>query len=124
MLSKQERDLILAEFAKNMKDARRAKGAIIPEEDTLYDGEFPGYGLHKHDENNPFGTHRHHAGDDIDGAHVHSPQNPGGEHSHGPRAGMELIDGRHFHEHDSLGWHHHEEHDNKNPGEIPIEKLT
>lgn len=77
--------------------------------------------MHKHDDNNPFGLHRHYVDEDVDGAHVHSPQNPGGEHAHGELKGVALIDGKHHHDGNGLGWHHHCDHE-ENYGEIPVEK--
>lgn len=96
----------------------------LPEEDALFKKDYPSGGVHKHDENNPFGMHRHFLEDKIDGAHIHSPQNPGGEHFHGENKGMALIDGKHFHfhEYDALGWHNHAEDEDKNAGQIPINK--
>lgn len=40
------------------------------------------YGLHTHDEGNPFGLHTHYPGGPIGGAHVHTAQNPLGRHTH------------------------------------------
>ena len=118
MLTNKDRELILAEFEKNMRNARRAKGELLPEDNSLLREEYPGPGLHVHDEDNPFGVHRHHAGDELDGAHVHTPQNPGGEHVHGEHAGMALIDGKHHHDHGETGWHHHHGEDDMDKGKI------
>ena len=70
----------------------------------------PTGGLHEHTEENPFGLHRHHAGDPLDGAHKHTPENPYGEHIHGEYAGMAMIDGAHTHSVYDLGWHRHKKH--------------
>lgn len=86
-----------------------AQGNFLPEDEAIIRKEFPGPGLHVHDENNPFGMHRHELGERVDGAHTHTPQNPMGEHVHGEFAGMALIDGAHSHEHSGDGWHHHDE---------------
>ena len=117
MLSKKQKKL-LAETIQRQK----AESNILPEEDKLFREESPSPGLHKHDDNNPFGVHRHNLGDPLDGAHVHTKQNPGGEHVHGLKEGMALIDGAHTHGHDGLGWHNHEHNDKDNFGNIPIEK--
>ncbi|MHA2063183.1 MAG: hypothetical protein ACXABY_02260 [Candidatus Thorarchaeota archaeon] len=126
MLNKKEQDLIQAEFAKNMRDSRRARGDLLPEEKGLLrNDEWPGPGYHKHTPDNPFGLHRHLKGDDTDGAHVHSPQNPGGEHAHGSQEGQALATGRHFHYGDGgLGYHDHEDgnDDTVNRGIIPVQK--
>ena len=102
------------------KALQKSDSNILPEEDKLFKKNYPSGGLHRHDDDNPFGMHRHLLEDTIDGPHIHTVQNPGGEHAHGLLEGMALLDGRHNHEEGSLGWHHHKPEDDLN--EIPIEK--
>lgn len=107
MLNKKTIDSILAGFESNMNKANAER---FPEIKKLYkDYEYPSGGQHKHDESNPFGTHRHFTKDSIDGPHTHTPQNPGGEHSHGENKGMALVDGAHTHENsEDYGYHWHD----------------
>lgn len=126
MLRKREEELLKKELIKAKKINQRINGTLLPEEKALFDLEYPSGGLHNHDENNPFGMHRHFLGDTIDGAHTHTPQNPHGEHVHGEFIGSALIDGSHSHNSFGGGYHHHEEVDQntiipKSPkGEITI----
>lgn len=117
MLNKKEQQKLSAYLAK-----QKAKAVMLPEEEELIRKAWPASGLHRHDEDNPFGVHRHFLDEEIDGAHIHTMQNPGGEHVHGLKEGQALIDGAHTHSHDGLGWHNHEHNDKDNFGNIPIQK--
>lgn len=108
MLSKKEKNLLAKELKKIDKINKRVLGQLLPEEVEFFKKEWPAGGYHSHDEDNPFGMHRHYLDDPIDGAHTHSPQNPGGEHVHGEYEGRALIDGKHYHNEVSTGYHAHE----------------
>ena len=103
MLSKEEREDILAQFEVKAK-------SVMSYSD----------GSHVHDETNPFGVHNHKDGEPMDGGHTHTPQNPGGEHAHGENKGMALITGAHYHDRlyqDGYHWHN----ESKAP-ELPMSK--
>lgn len=106
--------MLKRELAKVDRINQKAKGDILPEEEELIKRDFPSGGLHVHDENNPFGMHRHFLEDPIDGAHTHTSQNPQGEHVHGEFSGKAMIDGAHHHDGDTAwGSSHHHESDNE-----------
>lgn len=95
---------------KQMRQHKRSTGELLPEEEALLDEVVnPAPGLHKHDENNPFGLHRHSLDEPMGGAHVHTATNPGGEHAHGEFVGRALADGAHYHEYGDLGGHYHDD---------------
>lgn len=114
MLSKKQKEVLA-------KALQKSDSNILPEEDKLFKQNYPSPGLHRHDDNNPFGMHRHALEDKVDGAHVHSTQNPEGEHAHGVLQGKALIDGSHTHDEYGLGWHNHES-DHDDIDDIPVEK--
>lgn len=121
MLSPREKRLLEKELARVEKINDRARGNLLPEEKVLIKKEFPSGGIHVHDEDNPFGMHRHLLGDPIDGAHQHTTQNPGGEHIHGEFEGRALIDGSHRHKGFGDGYHSHKK-DETNEGQIIPQK--
>ena len=63
----------VADDPKSKKDKKKDKKSK---------GEMQDYGLHTHDEDNPFGLHSHYPGGPLGGAHVHTAQNPLGHHTH------------------------------------------
>jgi hypothetical protein len=69
-------------------------------------------GEHRHTEQNPFGLHKHEAGEEMGGGHIHTAQNPMGEHFHGSNDGMRLAHGGHLHKDGNTGPHFH-------PNDIP-----
>ncbi len=119
MLNRREKKLLEKELAEVKKINQRAAGVMLPEEKAVWDKEYPSGGIHRHDDDNPFGMHRHLIGDSIDGAHTHTPQNPEGEHVHGPLEGKALITGAHTHENMGSGYHWHDDGEDGG-GPIPL----
>ena len=116
-LSKRDQRLLQTELVKAQEVNKRINGELLPEEKKLLKTKFPSGGLHVHDEDNPFGMHRHLLGEPIDGAHQHTTQNLQGEHVHGEFEGRALADGAHDHKNYGVtGYHYHEEEEDK--GEI------
>ena len=107
-LNKREKSLLQKELEKAKKINQRINGTLLPEEKKLIDRKYPSGGIHLHDEDNPFGMHRHFLEDSIDGAHIHTTQNPKGEHVHGHTEGRALIDGGHTHDDGGTGYHWHD----------------
>ena len=96
------------EYEKALEINKKAIGNLLPEEEKLLDGlKSPSPGYHVHDEDNPFGMHRHFLKDKIDGAHQHTVLTPQGRHVHGEFVGRALIDGAHYHGRHDLGYHSH-----------------
>jgi len=119
MLSNREKKLLARELEKVKAADRLARGDLMPEEEKFFKNKFPGGGSHVHDEDNPFGMHRHFLDDEIDAPHTHSPQNPGGEHAHGEFEGRALIDGKHYHNNNDTGYHHHSSEESNGENPIP-----
>lgn len=109
MNKSQERVLEALKKASSVFSKKKISSSL-PEEKKLFRKEYDSPGLHRHDDDNPFGMHRHSIENSIDGEHIHTVLNPEGEHSHGINEGMVLIDGSHTHDGDysDLGWHSHE----------------